>query len=110
MAEFQLHCFPQSGNAYKVALFLNIIGADWAPIAVDYFGDETRTSKWRETVNEMGEIPVLEHRDQKLTQSGIILDYLSQLFGVFGGKTLEAVRQSQIHQLLRNTQMAPHIC
>jgi len=87
MAEFRLHCFPQSGNAYKVALFLNLIGADWAPIAVDYFGGKTRTSKWRESVNEM------EHRDQKLTQSGIILDYLSQHFGVFGGKTLEGKRE-----------------
>jgi glutathione S-transferase len=87
MAEFRLHCFPQSGNAYKVALFLNLIGADWAPIAVDYFGGKTRTSKWRESVNEM------EHGDQKLTQSGIILDYLSQHFGVFGGKTLEGKRE-----------------
>jgi glutathione S-transferase len=93
MAEFALHCFPQSGNAYKVALFLSLAGADWAPIVVDYFGGETRTSKWRETVNEMGEVPVLEHQGQKLSQSGIILDYLSEHFGVFGRKTPEKKRE-----------------
>jgi glutathione S-transferase len=32
----------------------------------------------------MGEVPVLEHRDQRLTQSGVILDYLAERFGKFG--------------------------
>jgi glutathione S-transferase len=74
MTEFKLHCFPQSGNAYKVGLCLSLLDADWEPVAVDYFGGETRTTQWREAVNVMGEVPVLEHRGQKLTQSGIILD------------------------------------
>ena len=43
MAEFTLHCFAQSGNAYKVALMLELAGADWAPRFVDYFNGETRT-------------------------------------------------------------------
>lgn len=66
MTEFKLHCFPQSGNAYKVGLCLSLLNADWEPVAVDYFGGETRTKEWREAVNEMGEVPVLEHRGQKL--------------------------------------------
>src|SRR5688572_21448446 len=32
MAEYQLYCFAQSGNAYRVALMLNLIGAEWEPI------------------------------------------------------------------------------
>jgi hypothetical protein len=32
MAEYQLYCFAQSGNAYRAALMLNLIGADWEPI------------------------------------------------------------------------------
>ena len=32
MAEFKLYCFAQSGNAYRAALMLNLIGADWEPI------------------------------------------------------------------------------
>ena len=37
MAEYQLYCFAQSGNAYRAALMLNLIGADWEPIFVDFF-------------------------------------------------------------------------
>ena len=38
MSEFQLYCFAQSGNAYRGALMLNLIGADWEPKWVDFFG------------------------------------------------------------------------
>ena len=43
MAEYTLHCFAQSGNAYKPALALELAGADWTPRFVDYFHGETRT-------------------------------------------------------------------
>ncbi len=66
MPEYQLYCFAQSGNAYRAALMLNLIGADWQPIYVDFFrGGETRTPKYRAEVNEMGEVPVLVHGDKK---------------------------------------------
>ena len=84
MAEYALYCFAQSGNAYKAALTLNLCGADWQPRFVDYFNGETRTPAYREGVNEMGEVPVLEHRGRMLTQSGVILDYLACTFRKFG--------------------------
>ncbi len=84
MADYTLYCFAQSGNAYRAALMLNLCGADWAPRFVDFFNGETRTSEYRGDVNEMGEAPVLEFGGRKLTQSGVILDYLSQTFGKFG--------------------------
>ena len=37
MPEYQLYCFAQSGNAYRAALMLNLIGADWKPVYVDFF-------------------------------------------------------------------------
>ena len=37
MPDFQLYCFAQSGNAYRAALMLNLIGADWQPVYVDFF-------------------------------------------------------------------------
>lgn len=83
MAEFTLHCFAQSGNAYKPALMLELAGADWAPRFVDYFGGETRTPAYR-AVNVMGEVPVLEHRGRSIAQSGVILDYLASTLGRFG--------------------------
>ena len=84
MPEYQLYCFAQSGNAYRAALMLNLIGADWKPVYVDFFkGGETRTPKYRAEVNEMGEVPVLVHGGKKLTQSGVILTYLSDRTGKF---------------------------
>jgi glutathione S-transferase len=97
MAEYELYCFAQSGNAYRAALMLNLIGADWKPIFVDFFaGGETRTPKYRAEVNEMGEAPVLAHGAKKLSQSGVILSYLSKRTGKFQPKgedeELEALR------------------
>ncbi len=37
MSEYELYCFAHSGNAYRAALMLNLIGADRKPIFVDLF-------------------------------------------------------------------------
>jgi glutathione S-transferase len=83
MPEYQLYCFAQSGNAYRAALMLNLIGADWKPIYVNFFKGETRTPEYRGEVNEMGEAPVLAHGARKLTQSGVILTYLARRSGKY---------------------------
>ncbi|MEA2933911.1 MAG: glutathione S-transferase [Variibacter sp.] len=87
MAEYQLYCFAQSGNAYKAALMLALCGADWEPRLVGFFKGETRTPEYRASVNEMGEVPVLVHGGRKLTQTGVILTYLSERTGKFASKT-----------------------
>ena len=91
MAEYQLYCFAQSGNAYRCALMLNLIRADWEPVWVDFFGKgEPRTSQYRGNVNEMGEVPVLAHQGKKLSQSGVILTYLADRTGQFRPESEEA--------------------
>ena len=97
MTEYRLYCFAQSGNAYRAALMLNLIGADWEPVWVDFFGKgEQRTAEYRETINEMGEVPVLVHGGVKLSQSGVILTYLADVTGKFrpanDSERLEALR------------------
>ena len=89
MAHFRLHGFPQSGNTYKIALYLTCSGLDWELVAVDFFGGETRTPEWRARVNEMGEVPVLEVDGHKLTQSGAILTRLAETTGHFAPKAAE---------------------
>jgi glutathione S-transferase len=85
--EYQLYCFAQSGNCYRVALMLSLIGADWKPVFVDFFvGGEQRTEKYRTEVNEMGEAPVLAHGDKKLSQSAVCLTYLAERSGKFRPK------------------------
>jgi glutathione S-transferase len=84
MPEYELYCFAQSGNAYRAALMLNLIGADWKPVYVDFFGKMVqRSPEYRSQVNEMGEAPVLAHGDKKLSQSGVILTYLARRSGKY---------------------------
>jgi glutathione S-transferase len=91
--DFKLYCFAQSGNAYKAALMLNLCGAKWEPRFVDFFNGETRTPEYRASINEMGEVPVLEHGGRRLSQSGVILHYLADHFRKFQGEDrLEVLR------------------
>jgi len=90
--DFTLYCFAQSGNAYKAALMLQLCGAKWKPRFVDFFNGETRTPEYRASINEMGEVPVLEHGGKRLTQSGVILHYLADHFQKFQGEKLEVLR------------------
>ncbi|WP_085679028.1 MULTISPECIES: glutathione S-transferase family protein [unclassified Pseudomonas] len=84
MSEYTLHCFAESGNAYKVALMLELTGQNWQPVFVDFFNGQTRDPQWRDEVNEQGEVPVLEHAGQRLTQSALILEYLAERTRQFG--------------------------
>lgn len=93
MSQFKLHCFGESGNAYKAALMLEVCRLQWTPLWVDFFGGETRTPAYRGDVNEMGEVPVLEHQGRKFTQSGVILDYLAEVTRKFGAKSDDERRE-----------------
>ena len=89
----KLHCFGESGHSYKVALALSVAGLDWEPIHIDFFRGGSRTPDYLANVNEMGEAPVLIDGDLKLTQSGVILDYLNAQTGKFGGASPEEKRE-----------------
>jgi glutathione S-transferase len=88
----QLYCFGESGNAYKVALALNLAGLEWEPVFVDFFNGGARTPAFRE-INEMAEVPVLIDGETTLTQSGVILDYISSKSGKLGGKSAAERRE-----------------
>lgn len=89
----QLYCFGESGNAYKAALALELSGLDWEPVKVDFFNGETRSEAYRETVNTMGEAPVMVDGELRLTQSGVIQDYVSEKSGKFGGNNASERRE-----------------
>lgn len=86
MSDFKLHCMAQSGHSYKAALMLELCGADWEPVWVDFFNGAVRTPEFR-AVNEMAEVPVMIHGDKQFTQSGVMLEYLSKQFGMFGANS-----------------------
>ena len=85
----KLHCFGESGNAYKAALALELSGLQWEPVYVDFFGGETRSPEYRAQVNAMGEVPVLVDGDFSTSQSGAIQAYVTEKSGKFGGKSRE---------------------
>ena len=93
MAEYRLYGMGESGNAYKAALMLNLCGLEWESIFVDFFNGENRTAKYRTEINEQGEIPVLVHDNKILTQSGVILQYLAEKTGRFGGADADEARE-----------------
>ena len=89
----KLHCFGESGHSYKAALALELGPLDWEPVFVDFFNGESRSAEYREGVNAMGEAPVLVDGETRLSQSGVIQDYLSEKTGAFGGTTPEERRE-----------------
>lgn len=88
----KLYCFGESGHSFKVAMALQLAGLDWQPEIVDFFNGGSRDPGFLK-INEMGECPVLVDGDQTLTQSGMILTYLSEKTGKFGGETPEEQRE-----------------
>jgi glutathione S-transferase len=85
MPTYRLHYFPESGNSYKLALMLTLCGQSFEPVWTDFAGGVTRSAEWRKTVNEMGEIPVLEEDGVRLTQTAPILLKLAEQYGRLGG-------------------------
>lgn len=96
MTDFTLYCFAESGNSYKVALYLEMAQLDWKPKHVRYFEGETESEDFRSGLNVQGECPVLNHNGQVFTQSGAILTYLVNKIGKFGWEN-----ETQQYEILR---------
>ena len=80
---YRLHGFCQSGNTFKVAFLLRALGQPFETVFVDFMRGRTRDAAWREQTNAMGEAPVLDDGARRLTQSGVILNYLARKHGRF---------------------------
>ncbi len=78
----ELYSFAQSGNAYKVANYLNVAGIPWTEHFVDFFNGGARTPEYR-SINPMGEVPAMVDGDVTLSQSGAMLEYLIDKHGHF---------------------------
>lgn len=68
---------------------LSLCGQTFQPVWTDFAGGVTRTAHWRKTVNVMGEIPVLEIGNEKLSQTALILLRLASDHDQFCGRTEE---------------------
>lgn len=88
----KLHCFGESGNAYKVALPLTLAGMDWEPVYVDFFNGAARTPDFL-ALNPMGEVPVMEADGTILSQSGVMQLWIAEKTGRFGGRDEDEARE-----------------
>ena len=88
----KLHCFGESGNAYKAALTMTLAEVAWEPVFVDFFKGATRTPEYR-ALNVMGEVPVMVDGDLVITQSAVIQDYITSKTSKLGGKSADQRRE-----------------
>lgn len=85
MARYTLHGNHESGNCYKVALFLALSGLSYDWKQVDIFAQGTRTKSFT-ALNPFQEVPVLVDGETVVAQSDVILRYLADTTGRFGGE------------------------
>ncbi len=71
---------------------LNLCGADWEPVFVDFFNGGHLSEEFAE-LNDMNEVPVLEAGDLVLSQTGVILDYLADAFEQFDAASVPEHRE-----------------
>ncbi len=109
MADFELYCFGESGHSFKVAFMLQAAELNWKPRFVDFFNGETKTDNYRKGVNVMGEAPVLLHGEKRLTQSGVILDYLAEHARKFGPKSDDERREIMRWMLFDNHKLSSSV-
>ena len=92
-----LYAHWRSGNCYKPALMLALCGTDFDYRQVDLQGGETRRPDYR-AINRFREVPVLEVDGRRICQSTVILTYLADRAGTFGGR--DAAERGRIAEWL----------
>lgn len=88
----KLYGFGESGNAYKVALMLELTRTPWELDFVPFFSGGARSPEFK-AVNEMAEVPVLVDGEITLSQSGAILHHLAEVTGQFGARDAAEARE-----------------
>lgn len=87
-----LHGFHLSLPSAKVALMLTLVGAKWNYRHVDLrAGAQKLPDHIR--LNRYAQVPVLVDGDEVIVQSNVILQYLADRFGAFGGANAHEKRR-----------------
>ncbi|MBH9397232.1 glutathione S-transferase [Pseudomonas aeruginosa] len=91
----KLYDLDLSGNAYKVRLFLALIGREVSLLTVDIATREHKTPAFLR-MNPRGQIPVLEDGDLQLGDSQAILVYLARRYASPEWYPLDPASQGRI--------------
>ncbi len=82
---FTLYGNSNSQPACRVALFLNLAGVPYAYRHVDLRNGQQKTPEYL-AINRFGRVPTLVHGERSLSESSVILTYLAEQTGTFGGR------------------------
>ncbi len=93
-ATFTLHGSFLSAPTYKVGLMLALTGQTFAYRHVDLSKAQHKSPDYL-LLNRFGQVPVLRHGDETVVQSNVILDYLADVTGQFGGRDAGERRQAR---------------
>ena len=95
----KLYDSPLSRNAYKVRLFLALLGIEYRIIPVDLRAGENRRSDFR-AKDPRGQIPVLEDGETVVWDFQAILVYLARRYGGEDWLPLDPAPMAQVAQWL----------
>lgn len=95
----KLYDWPLSGNAYKIRLFLSLLGKEYETVAVDLRAGESRKPEFLKR-NPRGQIPVLEDGEITVWDSQAILVYLARRYGGERWLPLDPVAMAEVAQWL----------
>jgi glutathione S-transferase len=89
-ARFELHGISFSGPTYKVGLMLSLAAEPFDYVHVNMMAGEHKQPPYL-AKQRYGQVPLLVDRSngRHLCQSAVILEYLADTLGKFGGATLE---------------------
>lgn len=73
-----LYDYWRSSASYRVRIALELMGLEYQCKPINLLAGEHQQAKHMAR-NPLGRVPVLEHRGQRVTQSGAILEYLDSL-------------------------------
>ncbi|MEP6701491.1 MAG: glutathione S-transferase family protein [Betaproteobacteria bacterium] len=72
-----LYDYQPSGNCYKVRLLLGVLGVEYTTVPLDFHPGRQHKSPEFLRINPLGQIPVLDDGDFRLSDSQAILVYLA---------------------------------
>ncbi len=95
----KLYDWPLSGNAYKIRLFLSLLGIEHEKVPIDLRSGESRKPEFL-IKNPRGQIPVVEDNGTVVWDSQAILVYLARRYGGETWLPLDPVPMAQVAQWL----------
>lgn len=96
-AAFTLYGNNNSQPATRIALFFRLAGIPFTYRHVDLRGGQQKTAGYL-AINRFGRVPTLVHGDLALSESNVILPYLAEQTGKFGGR--DAVEKLRLAEWL----------